>query len=87
MIITKIQFDGRFLLSVFPVSTDDLPPESRGVGHESLNFDFDSHGAIFDGRCVILRTLPDYPIAAVETGQWVPGGDKLWTANRIPIGE
>ena len=78
---------GRFLLSAFPVSEDDLPPEFRGLGHHPLNFGFDAYGAIFDGKCVIMRTLPDYPIAAVETGQWVPGGDRLWTTNRIPIGE
>ena len=77
---------GRFLLSAFPVSEDDLPTEFRGLGHHPLNFGFDAYGAIFDGKCVIMRTLPDYPIAAVETGQWVPGGDRLWT-NRIPIGE
>ena len=77
---------GRFLLSVFPVSTDDLPPEFRSLGHESLNFDFDAHGAVFDGMCVAMRTLPDYPIAELETGQYVPGGGRLWTA-RIAIGE
>ena len=77
---------GRFLLSVFPVSTDDLPPEFRGLGHESLNFDFDAHGAVFDGMGVAMRTLPEYPIAEIETGQYVPGGGRLWTA-RFQIGE
>ena len=74
---------GRFLLSVFPVSADDLPENAKREGreHVSLNFDFDAYGAIFDGRCVIARTLPDYPIAAVETGQWIPGGERLWTTK------
>ena len=78
---------GRFLLSVFPIDADDLPPEFRALGHESLNFDFAAFGAVFDGKCVIMRTLPDYPIAAIETGQWTPGEGRLWTANRFPIGE
>ena len=78
---------GRFLLSVFPIDADDLPPEFRALGHESLNFDFAAFGAVFDGKCVILRTLPDYPIAGIETGQWTPGEGRLWTANRFPIGE
>ena len=73
---------GRFLLSVFPVSADDLPPEFRALGHESLNFDFAGFGAVFDGGCVIIRALPDYPIAAIETGQWIPGGETLWKAKR-----
>ena len=77
---------GRFLLSVFPNDPNDLPEKFRELGHESLNFDFKLHGAILDGGCVIARTLPDYPIASVKTGQWVPGGESLWTAD-IPIGE
>ena len=72
---------GRFLLSVFPVDADDLPTEFRALGHQSLNFDFAGFGAVFDGKCVILRALPDYPIAAIETGQWVPGGETLWKAK------
>ena len=74
---------GRFLLSVFPVSSDDLPESAKREGreHVSLNFNFDEFGAVLDGKCVILRTLPDYPIAAVETGQWIPGGERLWSAN------
>ena len=72
---------GRFLLSVFPNDPDDLPDEFRELGHESLNFDFDDYGAAFDGKCVIMRELPDYPIASVETGQWIPGGASLWRAE------
>ena len=72
---------GRFLLSVFPESRGDLPEKFRELGHESLNFDFDDYGAAFDGKCVIMRALPGYPIASVETGQWVPGGARLWRAE------
>ena len=72
---------GRFLLSVVPKSQDDLPEKFRELGHESLNFDFDDYGAAFDGKCVVIRALPDYPIASVETGQWVPGGASLWRAE------
>ena len=72
---------GRFLLSVFPKSRDDLPEKFRELGHESLNFDFDDYGAAFDGKCVVMRALPDYPIASIETGQWVPGGASLWKAE------
>ena len=72
---------GRFLLSVFPESRGDLPQKFRELGHESLNFNFDDYGAAFNGKCVIMRALPGYPIASVETGQWVPGGASLWRAE------
>ena len=78
---------GRFLLSVFPKSRDDLPEKFRELGHESLNFDFDDYGAAFDGKCVVIRALPDYPIASVETGQWIPGGASLWRAEFAVDGE
>ena len=68
-------------MSAFPVSPDDLPPEFRGLGHHPLNFGFDAYGAIFDGKCVMLRTLPSYPIAWIETGQWVEDGGDLWSAS------
>ena len=72
---------GRFLLSVVPKSRDDLPEKFRELGHESLNFDFNDYGAAFDGKCVVIRALPDYPIASIETGQWIPGGASLWKAE------
>ena len=78
---------GRFLLSVFPSDADDLPEDAKRAGreHVSLNFDFARYGAVLDGKCVILRPLPEYPISAIETGQWIPGGERLWTA-RIDAG-
>ena len=72
---------GRFFLSVFPTDADDLPESRREIGHDSLNFDFDRYGAIFDDKCLIVRNLPEYPIAAIETGQWLPGEGHLWSAR------
>ena len=77
---------GRFLLSVFPKSRADLPQEFRDLGHESLNFDFARYGARFDGVCVATRTLPAYPIASIETGQWIPNGGRLWSVE-IAVGD
>ena len=73
---------GRFFLSVFPADPRDLPQAARDVGfaHEPLNFDFSERGAIFDGKCVIVRDLPDYPISRIETGQWTDGEGELWSA-------
>ena len=78
---------GRFFLSVHPVDVNDLPKERREIGHESLNFTMaPPQGVIFDGKCMATRRLPDYPIARIETGQWIPGGDELWKAG-IAVGD
>ena len=73
---------GRFMLSVWAADADDLPGESRARGHESLNFDFAQHGLIFDGMCVAWRVLPEYPIRAIDLGQWGGDGDD-WSARLV----
>ena len=73
-----------FTLSATPSNPSDLPERTRraGLGHESLNFGFHEYGAIFDGKCVIRRDLPEYPIGVIETGQYDPdGGVRLWAAT------
>ena len=42
---------------------------------------FHRYGAALDGKCVIVRDLPDYPISRVETGQWLPGEGELRSAR------
>ena len=72
----------RFLLSVHPARLSDVPENRREKGgHESLNFDFDRWGVIFGGKCMVRRALPDYKVESVEAGQWIPGGDRLWSAE------
>ena len=70
---------GRFFLSVHPVVAADLPENRRDLGHASLNFDFAPDGIIFNGKCMVWRALPGYPISRIETGQWIPGVATLWT--------
>ena len=78
---------GRFFLSVHPADADDLPAERRASGHESLNFDFAPPGGVmFNGKCMITRQLPNYPIERIETGQDAPGGGRLWSAD-IAVGD
>ena len=73
---------GRFFLSVFPARAADLSRESRdrGLAHNSLNFAFERHGAVWDGKCLASRVLPGYEISAIETGQFAPGEGELWKA-------
>ena len=72
---------GRFLLSVYPQNLADIPEERRALGHESLNFDFERWGIMFGGKCMARRALPDYDVDKIRTGQWIPGGESLWTAE------
>ena len=72
---------GRFLLSVFPVNLSDIPEDRREAGHAGMNFDFADHGARFDGKCMILRPLPPYPVEAVVTGRFIPGEGEVWRAG------
>ena len=70
-----------FQVSVFPERASDLPEEWRGRGHERFRFDFHEHGALLEeGACVALFPLPDYPVAAIRTGQFIEDGGDLWEA-------
>ena len=78
---------GRFFLSVHPADARDLPEDRREIGHESLNFTFaPPAGVVFNGKCMATRQLPGYDIARIETGQWIPGGERLWDAE-IVVGD
>ena len=74
---------GRFLLSVFPLDIADIPQDRRAAGHEGHNFDFEHSGVRFGDMCMIRRPLPDYAIAAVEIGRWIPGGATAWDETRV----
>ena len=58
-----------FFLHVFPDDTNDLPAYRRRHGFENLDF------RVFyfwrrDGKCYAVRSLPDYGIASIHTGQF-----------------
>ena len=82
---TEYDARGRFLLSVHPVDAADLPKDRRPIGHDSLNFDFAQRGTpVFDSACMAKAPLPGYEIQAIETGQWIPGGEEIWRAAINP---
>ena len=87
--------EARFALHLFPANLDDLPAERRGHGFDNLDFVFREvggrhRGAIVGRRCLAAVRLPDYPISAVRTGQFVRGGDgeveTIWT-GRSELGQ
>ncbi len=75
-----------FFLHVFPERPEDLPRERREDGFDIAPVDFPQRGAVFDGKCAARVPLPDYPVAALRTGQWIRGEGETWSAE-IPFEE
>ena len=48
------------------------------------DFSFAEHGYLLDGRCLAVVALPDYEIARLSTGQYLPGTGNLWEAAFSP---
>ena len=72
----------RFYLHVIPVDHTDLPEHRRRYDSDNLDFGFGDYGTLLiGGRCFAIRNLPHYDIAAIRTGQFVPGGGRIWTAD------
>ena len=69
----------RFFVHAVPADEDELPPGPR----PNLNFWFAEWGVLEDGRCEIVRPLPRYRIASVETGQY-DADDTLWSIEFRP---
>ena len=68
-----------FFLHIVPENPTDLPAERQDAGFAHRDFAFVRQGGHFDGKCLAVVTLPDYPIAAIRTGQYVPGQGDLWS--------
>ena len=76
----------RFFLHITPERLADLPRGRRGHGFDNLGFEFFLRGGHFDGKCLALVPLPDYPIASIRAGQYLSGVGDVWSAE-FPIGE
>ena len=71
----------RFYLHLIPRNVNDLPSGRRQHGFDNLNFDFLEQGTLFDGKCLATVELPGYEIAAIQTGQYIPGESRIWQAE------
>ena len=74
-----------FFLHLDPVDVNDLPSHRKQYGFDNLDFAFRDHRpAIEGGVCAVVRVLPDYGIAAIRTGQFVPGeGKNIWEGSHF----
>lgn len=74
-----------FFLHLIPVNTEDLPNTRQSSGFDNLDFHIDDlniNGLRFDNICLATIPLPDYDIALVRTGQWIPAENRnLWEAE------
>ncbi len=77
---TRDDIRPRFFLHLVPADRGALSDDRRRFGFDNLDFPFDAHGTLSDGQCVAMRTLPDYGVAAIRTGQFLPDGSRTWEA-------
>ena len=73
------EFETRVTLHIAPVDLADLPAYSQGSNFENRDFQLPDYGVRLDGECLAIVPLPDYPIAAIGTGQ-----SGLWERNFHP---
>ena len=74
-----------FYLHISPERADDLQETQRWRGFNNIDLgnhlNFQLRESLSDGKCAARTPLPDYPIAAVRTGQQARDGNALWTAQ------
>ena len=70
----------RFYLHFIPARVNDLAVWQRQwAEYASRDFEFDTAGGVrHAGRCVVTALLPDYAIAGIRTGQYIPEMGSLW---------
>ena len=66
-------------LHIYPESLADLPFYFWKGGLDNRDFSLDNYGGRPGGECIAVVPLPDYPIAAIRTGQ-----AGRWAVNLYP---
>ena len=73
-----------FFLHITPGDAGDLPAGQQAKGFENRDFQFDDAGVhsyhFGSSNCIIEVQLPEYPIAALRTGQYNAGGE-IWAVE------
>ena len=71
----------RFFLHIFPVDRNNLPGYRKRHGYDNFDFDFSEFGFYWDGNCAAIQRLPDYPILAISTGQFISDEIRVWEGS------
>ena len=77
----------RFFLHLTPRAAAERPSPSPEQGSDNRVFSFaEVGGRRAQGQCRAQIPLPDYPIAALRTGQYIPDqGDLWWVELIVPV--
>ena len=75
-----------FFLHIYPARAADLPAARRPHGFANRDFAFGERGALYGYNCWAKAALPDYPIARIRTGQYIPGKGEVWQVE-FPVAE
>ena len=62
-------YETRVTLHIYPANPADLPPRRRDSGFANRDFLPEVYGGRPGGECIAVVPLPEYPIAAIHTGQ------------------
>ena len=73
----------RFTLHIFPENVRDMPTHRQEHGFENRDFWLGHRGEVSDYLCIATRSLPDYAIERIRTGQ-LEDGSNLWQADINP---
>ncbi len=71
--------DAVFWLHFVPADAAVLPAARQEIGYDNADFEFRQRHRKYslNGRCVIERTLPEYDVIAIRTGQYTETG-RIW---------
>ena len=81
---TAADANADFRLHLTPVDPSDLPPRRQETGFANLDFNFQNYGLRLGSACLAGRELPDYPLTAIDAGQYRRNGELLWESRIIP---
>ena len=76
---TPAAYETLVTLHIYPGNRADLPAEHQSNGFDNRDFALSNYGGRPGGACIAVVFLPDYPIAAIRTGQ-----AGVWETNLYP---
>ena len=71
--------EARFFLHIIPADLNDLPDDRKQSRFDNLDFSF--NGYLGNGICIITRSLPEYAINRITTGQYIRDEGQIWKAE------